>query len=61
MLLMCEVLSVVVLGVVGLVPNFWVAVTLLILGTHVCGNDAGAPDISQRPHSIETTRYSSIV
>ena len=31
-LLMCEVLSVVVLAVVGLVPNFWVAVTLLICG-----------------------------
>ena len=31
MLLTCEVLSVVVLGVVGFVPNFWVVVTLLIL------------------------------
>src|SRR5688572_7655734 len=30
-LITCEVLSVVVLGVVGLVPNFWVAVSLLIL------------------------------
>jgi MFS family permease len=30
-LLMCELLSVLVLGVVGFVPNFWVAVTLLIL------------------------------
>jgi MFS family permease len=30
-LLTCEVLSVVVLGVVGFVPNFWVVVTLLIL------------------------------
>jgi MFS family permease len=30
-LLICEVISVIVLLVVGLVPNFWVAVTLLIL------------------------------
>ena len=30
-LLICEVVSVVVLAVVGLVPNFWVVVTLLIL------------------------------
>ena len=30
-LLACEVMSVVVLAVVGLVPTFWVAVTLLIL------------------------------
>jgi MFS family permease len=30
-LLTCEVISVVVLAIVGLVPNFWVAVTLLIL------------------------------
>jgi MFS family permease len=30
-LLTCEVLSVLVLGVVGFVPNFWVVVTLLIL------------------------------
>ena len=30
-LLMCEVISVLVLAVVGLVPNFWVAVTLLVL------------------------------
>jgi MFS family permease len=30
-LITCEVLSVVILAVVGLVPNFWVAVTLLIL------------------------------
>lgn len=31
LLLTCEVVSVLVLAVVGLVPNFWVAVTLLIL------------------------------
>jgi MFS family permease len=31
MLLTCEVISVLVLGIVGFVPNFWVAVTLLIL------------------------------
>jgi MFS family permease len=31
MLLTCEVVSVLVLAIVGLVPNFWVAVTLLIL------------------------------
>ena len=30
-LLTCEVISVLVLAVVGFVPNFWVAVTLLIL------------------------------
>jgi MFS family permease len=30
-LLVCEALSVVVLAVVGLVPNFWVAVVLLVL------------------------------
>ena len=30
-LITCEVLSVVVLGIVGLVPNFWVAVILLVL------------------------------
>jgi MFS family permease len=30
-LLTCEVLSVLVLGVVGFVPNFWVVITLLIL------------------------------
>ncbi len=30
-LLACEVVSVLVLAVIGLVPNFWVAVTLLIL------------------------------
>lgn len=30
-LLMCEILSVIVLAVVGFVPNFWVVVTLLIL------------------------------
>jgi MFS family permease len=30
-LLTCEVVSVLVLAIVGLVPNFWVAVTLLIL------------------------------
>jgi MFS family permease len=30
-LLTCEVISIPVLAVVGLVPNFWVAVTLLIL------------------------------
>lgn len=30
-LLTCEVVSVLVLAVVGLIPNFWVAVTLLIL------------------------------
>ncbi len=30
-LLICEVVSVLVLAVVGLVPNFWLAVTLLIL------------------------------
>jgi MFS family permease len=30
-LLTCEVISVVVLSIIGLVPNFWVAVSLLIL------------------------------
>jgi len=30
-LLMCEMLSVIVLAVIGLLPNFWVAVTLLVL------------------------------
>ena len=30
-LLVCEVISVVVLAVIGLVPNFWVAVVLLVL------------------------------
>jgi MFS family permease len=30
-LLTCEVISVVVLAVIGFVPNFWVAVTLLVL------------------------------
>jgi MFS family permease len=56
-LLTCEVVSVVVLAIVGFVPNFWVAVTLLILwGLMFSATMAGAAGLSQRSDSNRTAR-----